>query len=86
MTTYHPNGNAEIGDEASSKGERVRASVAQGMADAQDAAADKARDVERAIQTSMDSGMNFVRENPGIALAGAVGFGVLIGLGLGTRR
>jgi ElaB/YqjD/DUF883 family membrane-anchored ribosome-binding protein len=65
--------------------ERVKTQVEDGLETTQHAvqrAADQAgAELRKATQTSS----TFVRENPGLAMAGALGMGVLIGLALRSR-
>lgn len=86
MTTYHPNGTSEDRLQEKGMADKVRASAAQGLDDAQQRASAAAKELEKSVRDSADTGARFIRDNPGIALAGAVGLGVLIGLGLGNRR
>ena len=55
------------------------------LSDAHERATEVAEDLSRTAKASVDEGTRFVRENPGIALAGALGLGVLIGLSLRGR-
>ncbi|MEO1155494.1 MAG: hypothetical protein AAFV31_14290 [Pseudomonadota bacterium] len=88
MTTYHTNGTHEMpADETPTptRGEKLRQNAetaAQGVRDGAAAARDRAGET---VTRSMDEGARFVRENPGAALAGALGVGVLIGLALRGR-
>lgn len=51
----------------------------------QAAASDAAKQVSAHAEALTKSSMTFVKENPGTALAGAVGLGVLLGLALNRR-
>ncbi|MGR3512039.1 MAG: hypothetical protein ACU0GG_04695 [Paracoccaceae bacterium] len=86
MTTYHPNSTTEHTEDAISMGERLRANSQDSMTHAQERAADAAKEVEKTVTSSVDAGAKFVCENPAVALAGAAGTGILIGLSLGNRR
>jgi ElaB/YqjD/DUF883 family membrane-anchored ribosome-binding protein len=66
---------AALKEAASQKAEEVRAAADATLKSTTDAAADLAK-----------SGSKFVEENPGVALAGAAGLGVLLGLALGHKR
>ena len=93
MTAYHPNGTTEQTETAERTAERLRAGatdtlndVQDRLNDVQDRASAAAQDVEKAIEGSVNSAAQFVRANPGVALTGAVGLGIVIGLSLGNRR
>lgn len=42
-------------------------------------------EVSKSVRSTTEQGTTFVRENPGMALAGAVGVGVLVGFALRGR-
>ncbi|WP_371225281.1 hypothetical protein [Roseovarius sp. 2305UL8-3] len=65
--------------------ERVKAQVEEGVAQTQDALEQVASQTADELRKVSDQSSKFVRENPGIAVAGAVGIGVLIGLALRGR-
>lgn len=65
-------------------GEKVREQVEAHLAEAR-AATEKAQERIGAAGRTADDTLHFVRSNPGIAMAGAVGFGVLVGLALRGR-
>jgi len=66
-------------------GEKVREQVEAHLAEAR-AATEKAQErIGAAAGRTADDTLHFVRSNPGIAMAGAVGFGVLVGLALRGR-
>ncbi|SFB11168.1 hypothetical protein SAMN05421688_2947 [Poseidonocella pacifica] len=51
----------------------------------QDAAVAQFERAKEATSVAVDTGSEFVRKNPGLAIAGAVGFGLLLGLALRDR-
>ena len=83
MTTYHDNLEATTVSET--EPETARERFESHVTDAQARANAAAEDLSRVARTSLDDGTRFVKENPGIALAGALGLGVLIGLGMRGR-
>lgn len=93
MTTYHPNGTVEsetgdIGGHAGSSEstrERIGNQVNEMRDDLSRRAQETHQSVDRAVRTASDEGARFVRENPGVALAGALGLGVIIGLAMRGR-
>ena len=60
--------------------------VTDQIADLQDTAQEISDQLAKSVEGATDQGMKFVRENPGVALAGAVGLGVLLGLAMSNRR
>lgn len=100
MTTYHPNGGvdaAETGHSQTGLADQVRDTVAeqtdalrQRGAELRDQVAESARQTRDQVadttRTASAEGARFVRENPGLALAGALGLGLLIGLSVRTSR
>lgn len=92
MTTYNPNGLDEpkhaTAEPASEPGiaDRARAHIDRRTEEARDAARAASDKTRETVARGTEEGARFVRENPGVALAGAVGLGVLIGLALGSGR
>jgi ElaB/YqjD/DUF883 family membrane-anchored ribosome-binding protein len=88
MTTYHPNGLHETGPAPAEPGiaDRARDEIGRRAGAARNAAADAQAQATDALTRGGDETARFVRDNPGAALAGAVGIGVLIGLALGSAR
>lgn len=82
MTSYQRKGD-DGGSEAHPHS--LREEVSARVGEAQEAADAARREVGEVARRTSDEGARFVRENPGLALAGAVGFGVLIGLALRGR-
>jgi len=76
--------DADAGTLASMR-DHLGAQVSAGAQGAQDAAAAAGQQVGDTISSGTQEGVRFVRENPGVAMAGAVGLGVLIGLALRGR-
>ncbi|MEL6644826.1 MAG: hypothetical protein AAFQ79_12910 [Pseudomonadota bacterium] len=84
MTTYHSNGMDETaGDDT--MGATLKARAEEQMDAIKEASAVAQKRTEEAVTNTVNEGARFVRENPGVALAGAVGVGVLIGLALRGR-
>lgn len=65
--------------------ERATEAVKENVDHVQAAAADVAKRASKEAETLVKSGSKFVKENPGMALAGAAGLGVLLGLALNRR-
>ena len=88
MTTYHPNGLTDTGADTAEPGiaERAREEISRRAEEARAVAADAQAQARDAVARGSEETARFVRENPGAALAGALGLGVLIGLALGTSR
>lgn len=87
MTTFHPNGLKETGAQSGEPGitEKAREHIDSQVQTAR-AATDAARQqIGDSVSQATDESARFVRENPGLALAGAVGVGVLIGLAMRGR-
>ncbi len=57
----------------------------QGLDDARDAVNDMARKAQTEVRNATKQTKEFVKENPGVALLGAVGIGVLVGLAIKSR-
>lgn len=94
MTTYHPNGTVDMRDddfgapnEPHERGrtEKVRDAIGARARDMQSRGSDAQRELSDQVSRATEEGTRFVRENPGLALAGAVGIGVLIGLSMRSR-
>jgi ElaB/YqjD/DUF883 family membrane-anchored ribosome-binding protein len=68
-------------DTKPSVGDRAREQVQAGRETMQQAG----QKVSDTAMTATEQGMSFVRQNPGLALAGAFGVGVLIGLAARER-
>lgn len=86
MTTYHSNGEFTAEDQtddqsaAGKKAAAMREQVETHMRDAREAVDDTAKQVSEAVDRHTKDGVRFVRENPGMAIAGAVGAGIVLGL------
>lgn len=65
--------------------ERVKAQVEDGMTQTQEALEKAATQTADELRKVSDQSAKFVRDNPAIAVAGAVGLGVVIGLALRGR-
>ena len=86
MPTYHSNGNADTEAQQEGMTEKLRAGASEQFNQAKQRVADASDEIDRAVRSSVDQGTQFVRENPGIALAGAFGLGIVIGLSVSNRR
>ena len=64
---------------------KLREEVSHRVSEAQEAAEAARREIGEAAKRTSDEGTRFVRENPGLALAGALGVGILIGLAVRGR-
>ncbi|SDY35244.1 hypothetical protein [Citreimonas salinaria] len=69
------------GDHKPSMSDRAREQVNAGRESMQQAS----QKISETAATATEQGTAFVRENPGLALAGALGIGVLIGLAIRER-
>lgn len=94
MSTTSTNPSAFAGDsvatdphapEAPSRRERVRDEIGHRAERAQHATQAAGQQVAEAAQSATEQGTKFVRDNPGLALAGALGVGVLIGMAMRER-
>lgn len=74
-----------VTEQVAEMADQTKARVDAGLEDLQRAADEISAEVSRTVTTATDDGRRFVRENPGVALAGAVGLGVLVGLALRSR-
>lgn len=77
--------NGEHKDDATTMMDDAKTMLNDGLADASQAAEALSRDAQREIQKVADGSAQFVRENPGVALVGALGVGVLVGLALRAK-
>lgn len=92
MTTYHPD-TSETAEEATGRNGADTHKWTDAARNEMKARTEQARDAAEATQQKMrdtaqrgsDNTAQFVRENPAIALAGAVGVGILLGLALRGR-
>lgn len=84
MSTYHPNGmdDAATND---SMGATIKRHAEEQLETVKEASAVAQERTAEAVSKTVDESARFVRENPGVALAGALGVGVLIGLALRGR-
>lgn len=80
MTTYHPSQQAadpattDTHEDGHGRIDRMR-----------ERAATTGASIDRQARAALDDGTQFVRENPGLALAGAFCFGLVLGLGARAR-
>lgn len=65
--------------------ERASKAIEDGIETAQETAQQVTQQASDEIRKLTETGTKFVRENPGAAIAGAVGVGVLVGLALRNR-
>lgn len=94
MTTYHPDtalesqtGTNARDDSADKQGfaDTARDQFEKTQARARDTAEVARRQVSTSAQLATDHGTQFVRENPALAFAGAVGIGFLLGIAVRGR-
>ncbi|MEY1556372.1 hypothetical protein AB3Y40_12135 [Yoonia sp. R2331] len=72
-------------DSAAAFAAQANEAVEKGVAAAHDTATQVAEHASDELRKVTDASTKFVRENPGTAIAGAVGIGVLLGLALRGR-
>ncbi|MEL6518311.1 MAG: hypothetical protein AAFQ39_11375 [Pseudomonadota bacterium] len=84
MSTYHPNGMDEATTD-DSMGATIKRHAEEQLDTIKEATAVAQERTADTVSKTMDESARFVRENPGVALAGALGVGVLIGLALRGR-
>jgi ElaB/YqjD/DUF883 family membrane-anchored ribosome-binding protein len=86
-TQTKPNGSAA--EKAAEKAESIRQAAAEQVQDTVDQVRESAavamEQGSAELQRAVDGSSKFVRENPGLAVAGALGLGVLIGLSMRNR-
>lgn len=87
MTTYHSNGTQDQSSDPAQAGlrDKVREQVDARMKDAANATEDARKKVGAHVSRANQESVRFVKENPALALAGAVGVGILIGLAVRGR-
>lgn len=81
--TSIPNGTTS--DEGESAVKAVAAQVEDAAEQLRDTASAAIEQGSAELKRAADGSAKFVRENPGLAVAGALGLGVLIGLSLRNR-
>ncbi|MGR3513537.1 MAG: hypothetical protein ACU0GG_12315 [Paracoccaceae bacterium] len=79
----YPNGKHET--TAQSAIEDARSAVEDGISDAREAVDEFTKDAGEQVRKASSQATTFVKENPGMALLGAVGVGVLVGLAMRSR-
>ncbi|WP_415922107.1 DUF883 family protein [Tateyamaria sp. SN6-1] len=77
---------SEWADTARQQAETLRDTVGSAAKDGREVLHSAAHDLEAKAKHAQDTALSTVRRNPGLAVAGAVGFGVLLGLALGRRN
>lgn len=91
MTTYHsdteqnPSRAKSNGGESHSMADAALEQLETRAAQAREVADKTRQQVTDTAQRATDQGAQFVRDNPALALAGAVGFGILLGLAVKSR-
>jgi ElaB/YqjD/DUF883 family membrane-anchored ribosome-binding protein len=87
MTTYHPNGLTETEARPAGKGrtEQIRDRVQEQSDSLMQRGAEMREQASETARDATAQGARFVRENPGLALAGALGLGLIIGLSVRGR-
>ncbi|WP_299141273.1 hypothetical protein [uncultured Tateyamaria sp.] len=76
---------AEWADTARAQADTLRETVGAVAHDGREALQTAAHSVEKTAKSAQDSALATVRRNPGMAVAGAVGLGVLVGFALARR-
>jgi ElaB/YqjD/DUF883 family membrane-anchored ribosome-binding protein len=74
-----------LADAAREQVETLRDTVGRVAQDGSEALASTAKEVGAQAKGAQDAATDAVRRNPGLAIAGAVGVGVLLGLALSRR-
>ena len=72
-------------DAAREQAETLRETVGEAAKEGREALQSAAHGIEAKAKKAQDSALETVRRNPGLAVAGAVGFGVLLGMALSRR-
>lgn len=95
MTTYHPDSTttatpagsrpSDTGSSSESWTENAKVRLDTHRAQAMEAAETAQLHAQDMAQRGSDETARFVRENPALAMAGAVGIGILLGLALRDR-
>lgn len=80
------NPNGEHLDEAKATLQDAKAMLDDGIADARDAVGEIAEDLQTEVRRVTERTNSFVKENPGVALLGAMGVGILVGLAIRSRN
>lgn len=65
--------------------EKANESINEGLGQAHETIERASAQAQKELQKVSDQATSFVRENPGMAIAGAVGVGLLIGLAMRSR-
>lgn len=78
-----PNGKLE--NDANSIMSDVKETLEDSIADTRAAVDSMTQEASKELRKVTDQTTTFVRENPGVALLGAVGVGVVVGLALRSR-
>lgn len=74
-----------LANAARAQAETLRQTVGRAAQDGSDAVVTTAKDIGVQAKTAQDAATDAVRRNPGMAVAGALGIGVLLGLALARR-
>ena len=82
VETTHTNGKDTSAEELKN---RVIDNITETAEVAEDAVMQAAGQASEQLQKVAETSRTFVRENPGVALAGALGVGVIVGLALRGR-
>jgi len=76
---------SEWADAAREQAETLRETVGVAAKEGRDVLQSAAHDLETKAKHAHNTALSTVRRNPGLAVAGAVGFGVLLGMALSRR-
>lgn len=82
---FVPKRSRKFSQRLSQTGERISESAKEVASRAKTASSHGSEQVAGKVPELKSQGNQFLRENPGIALVGAVGIGVLIGLALNNK-
>lgn len=83
--TYSGHESGTVGQRVASAAEDAKEALTEGASQTQDAMLSVQSKAQEVGRTATQKGTAFVQENPGMALAGAVGLGVLLGLAIRPR-
>lgn len=86
QTTETADAADQVAENVAEMADRTKAHMNAGLKELQRTADEVGTEMARTVSTAAEDGRRFVRENPGMALAGAVGLGVLVGLALRPRN
>lgn len=77
--------NGQHADDADALAARAKTVIDDNIASARDAVETFAGEAKNEVRKISDQTTQFVKDNPGIALAGALGLGIIVGLAMRSR-